>query len=78
MVEVDGPLHFAFKTRKALGSTKMKRRHLQESRSQGYRLLVIPYWEWNSQKMVDDVDGGGVKKVQYLKTKLESIGETRR
>jgi hypothetical protein len=41
-IEVDGPSHFV--GRKPTGATKLKRRQL---RHLGWRLVSIPYWEWN-------------------------------
>jgi hypothetical protein len=41
-IEVDGPWHFV--GRKPNGSTLLKRRQL---RHLGWRLVSIPYWEWN-------------------------------
>ena len=42
-VEVDGPRHFCAGTRRALGATRLKRRHL---RAAGHALAVVPYWRW--------------------------------
>jgi hypothetical protein len=44
-VEVDGPSHFVGRSRTPTGATALKRRQL---RAAGWRLLPIPYWEWNA------------------------------
>jgi len=41
-VEVDGPSHFV--GRVPTGATLLKRRQLRHS---GWRLVTVPYWEWN-------------------------------
>jgi hypothetical protein len=62
-IEVDGPFHFAGQ-RLPLG--KMTLKHRQVSNLAGVRLVSIPYWEW----------GGCVDKKEYLKTKLDLVGES--
>ena len=44
-VEVDGPSHFVGRSRTPTGATALKRRQL---RAAGWRLLPIPYWEWDA------------------------------
>ena len=43
-VEVDGPSHFV--GREPNGATLLKRRQLEHF---GWRLVSVPYWEWNDQ-----------------------------
>jgi len=51
VVEVDGPFHFRGRTDSPLGSTILKRRHL---RANGYKLVTVPYWEWDTLKGADE------------------------
>ena len=44
VVEVDGPSHFLQDSTKMTGSTLLKYRQLQML---GYRLVKVPYFEWN-------------------------------
>ena len=64
-IEVDGPSHFAEACsssgrRQPLGGTVLKRRLLRET---GFRLGVVPFWEWESAAGAHD---------KYL---LELIGQ---
>ncbi len=56
-IEVDGPTHFAFKSREPLGHTVFKRRLLH---SMGWTVVSIPYWDWNNLDTDED-------KRNYLK-----------
>ena len=42
-IEVDGPTHFLYRSRRPSGSTILKRRQLQRA---GWRLVAVPYFEW--------------------------------
>ena len=46
-VEVDGPSHFLGRSQQPTGATLLKHRQL---RSFGWRLEIVPYWEWNRCK----------------------------
>ena len=54
VIEVDGPYHYAAASRVPLGSTMMKRRHVQR---QGMSLIVVPFWEW--QHLLGDAGCAG-------------------
>ena len=59
-VEFDGPTHY-LASRSPTGATLLKRRHLQLL---GYRLVSVPYWEW------DEVKGDKVSEETYLRRKI--------
>lgn len=63
VIEADGPTHFTCNTKKPLGATALKRRLLKKL---GWNLLVVPYYEWNTQASQDEQD-------TYMSGKLESI-----
>jgi hypothetical protein len=42
-IEVDGPTHFLHYSRRASGSTQLKRRQLRRA---GWRLVSVPYFDW--------------------------------
>ena len=44
-VEVDGPSHYHKGTQQPTASTLLKRRQLRHF---GARLVVVPYWEWDT------------------------------
>jgi hypothetical protein len=58
-VEFDGPSHF-FGCKAATGATLIKRRHLELL---GYRLVIVPFWEW-------DRLAGSDERKKYLRAKL--------
>ena len=69
-VEVDGPHHFV--GRDPTGATLLKRRQL---RHLGWRLISVPYWEWNEL----EADGGAPatrrsRQAAFLREKLEQQG----
>jgi RAP domain/FAST kinase-like protein, subdomain 1 len=53
-VEVDGPFHFVGQSKSPNGATLLKRRQL--STLEGWKLITIPYWEW------DAIDTGSHKE----------------
>ena len=46
-VEVDGPSHFIGQSHQPTGATLLKHRQLRHF---GWRLVSVPYWEWNRSK----------------------------
>jgi hypothetical protein len=58
-IEYDGPSHF-LACKAPTGATLIKRRHLELL---GYRLVSVPFWEWDGLAGVDD-------RRQYLEGKL--------
>ena len=61
-VEFDGPHHFLVcvgANAEPTGATLMKRRHLELL---GYRLISVPYWEWDNLR--------GFQRQGYLRGKL--------
>jgi hypothetical protein len=58
-VEFDGPSHF-LGCKAATGATLIKRRHLELL---GYRLVSVPFWEW------DRLTGSDERK-KYLRGKM--------
>jgi len=65
VIEVDGPRHFAFETRRPLGPTVLKKRIVELL---GYRYISVPYWEW------DELTAAGgnftAEQVEYLRAKI--------
>ena len=66
-VEVDGPSHYLYQgfesqPRIPNGATIMKRRHLALL---GYRVVSVPYWEWDELKNVQ-------ARKMYMQDKLEA------
>jgi len=58
-MEVDGPSRFLRGGHEATGATLLKRRHL---RLLGYRVVCVPFWEWNAYS--------GKEKEDYIKVLL--------
>ena len=61
IIEFDGPSHFENYSKKFLGPTVMKKRHLH---SAGYTVKSLPYWNYNitdtiirKQKVLNDLLG---------------------
>tara|TARA_B100000513_G_scaffold193026_1_gene119917 strand:+ start:113 stop:562 length:450 start_codon:yes stop_codon:yes gene_type:complete len=46
-VEVDGPSHFIGRSQQPTGATQLKHRQLRHF---GWRLVSVPYWEWDRCK----------------------------
>lgn len=44
-VEADGPSHFAYNTKRALGATSLKQRLLE---ALGWTVITVPFYEWNN------------------------------
>ena len=63
-VEVDGPSHFlaGCGCRSPTGATVLKHRQL---RAQGWRIVVVPYFEWDELTSIAD-------QCEYLHRKLQS------
>jgi RAP domain len=59
-VEVDGPSHFVGQTQSPNGRTVLKQRQLRTL--EGWKLVSVPYWEWN--KILQFSDGHANMKVQ--------------
>ncbi|EDV27484.1 uncharacterized protein TRIADDRAFT_53222 [Trichoplax adhaerens] len=59
-IEIDGPVHFAYKSNRYLGHTIMKTRHLSLL---GWHVIRVPYYEWNKLNDLPEID-------RYLKEKL--------
>eukprot|EP00916_Digyalum_oweni_P001768 GHVL01003413.1.p1 GENE.GHVL01003413.1~~GHVL01003413.1.p1 ORF type:complete len:110 (+),score=30.71 GHVL01003413.1:5-334(+) len=59
ILEIDGPTHFYYKTKIYNSNTLNKHRILT---NMGYRVLHIPYFEWNNLE--------NHEKNEYLKNKL--------
>ena len=67
VIEADGPTHFMINTHKAVGATALKRRLLKKL---GWRLVVVPYYEWS-------IEGSDDAHVTFLRSKLGFLaGET--
>ena len=61
-IEVDGPGHFLRPGGRVVsGSTLMKRRHLELL---GYRLVSVPYYEWNALQGEEGED-------EYLRLRIQ-------
>jgi RAP domain len=58
-VEVDGPFHFVGQSQSPNGATALKHRQLRAL--EGWKLVAIPYWEWNG------IDTGPKKERTYKK-----------
>lgn len=63
-IEIDGPTHFAYKSRDPLGHTQFKRRLLNRK---GWQVISVPYWDWDAIK-----PGDLQAKAAYLKSLLPS------
>ena len=64
-VEVDGPYHFLAKSKRPLGHTLLKRRHL---RQMGFLVVPVPYWEWDA--FSNENEAIRVDKTDYLRSLL--------
>ena len=66
VVEVDGPSHFCGNSRRVRGETLLKRRLLARSQFgfDKFRLVSIPYWEWN------ELGGRQDREESYLRSKV--------
>lgn len=67
-IEVDGPFHYIANGKSQLGNTVMKHRLLRQT---GMRLVVVPFFEWNS---LNSASGDShSNKLAYLRAKLEAV-----
>jgi RAP domain len=68
-VEVDGPSHFVGQSQSLNGRTVLKQRQLRSL--EGWKLVSIPYWEWN--EIMTTVSGGNAarEKQIYLQNLLD-------
>lgn len=62
-VEVDGPTHFPWASRRVLGKTALKRRLLG---AMGWRVLPVPFYDWP--------EAGLDAQAAYLRTRLRGLG----
>ena len=69
-IEVDGPSHFLGRSRTPTGATTIKRRQL---RAEGWTLLPVPYWEWDSLNRGGDREAESNKRKEYLSAALSRI-----
>ena len=68
-LEFDGPSHFLTGLHSATGATLLKHRQLH---ALGWRLVVVPYWEW------DEVKDSKAKRHEYLLCRLkQAAGDTK-
>jgi RAP domain len=65
-VEVDGPSHFVGRSHSIKGSTLLKHRQLRAL--EDWKLVTIPYWEWNA---INTGKARKEKKQRYLQNLLE-------
>lgn len=63
VIEADGPTHFMTNGHRAVGATCLKHRLLKRL---GWRLVVVPYYEWN-------MDGTDDEHVARLRPKLNRV-----
>jgi len=73
VIEVDGPTHFMTNANKPLGATALKRRLLERL---GWRLVVVPYFEWSLEASDDEHDACMRAKLEGLLTKAAGLPST--
>ncbi|KAL6785384.1 hypothetical protein ACKKBG_A00045 [Auxenochlorella protothecoides x Auxenochlorella symbiontica] len=62
-VEVDGPTHFPWASRRVLGKTALKRRLLT---AMGWRVLPVPFYDWP--------EAGLEAQAAYMRSRLAGLG----
>ena len=73
VIEVDGPTHFMTNANKPLGATALKRRLLERL---GWRLVVVPYFEWSLEASDNEHDACMRAKLEVLLTKAAGLPST--
>ena len=62
-IEVDGPSHFYVNSNEYTAYSKLKRRILTRM---GFRVVNIPYFEWNKLKSTKEKEGYILRKVDLV------------
>jgi RAP domain len=70
-VELDAPSHFVGQSQSPNGKTLLKHRQLRTL--EGWKLVAVPYWEWNAVDTGSDKEKKE-KKQRYLQNLLEKAG----